>query len=129
MVVDPADPNQESSAVAAAAAVDLYLELEKMIEDMSCSIDPEKKSEEGASLVAAPDQVECYCGSSEVQQDELLMDWDWELMEAKLWDEAGEMGPWTMQWDSEEAWEHGAVLVEEDSVHQESSVMDSNWVM
>ncbi|XP_074559714.1 uncharacterized protein LOC141815658 [Curcuma longa] len=126
VVADPADPNQASIA----AAVDLDLELEKLIEDMSCSIyPPERNSEEGASLVAPPDKVEYYCGSSEVQQDELLMDWDWESMEAKLWDEAGEMGPWTMmQWDdSEETWEHGPVLVEEESGYQENSVLDSDW--
>ncbi|KAG6498591.1 myb-related protein P-like [Zingiber officinale] len=95
VVVDPADPNQASSA---SAAVDLDLELEKMIEDMSCSIDLERKNEEWTSLLSAPDQVEYYCGSSEVLQDELLMNWDWESIET---------GPWTMQWDSQEAWEHG----------------------
>ncbi|KAG6534694.1 transcription factor MYB12-like [Zingiber officinale] len=99
-VVDP-DTNRASSA-GRGGDEEMYiddLELEKMIEDLRCSIEARKSDE----------------GPAAEQMDEFLMhEWDWET---KLWDEAEETWPWT-QWDSREAWEE----------NQESSLPECNWL-
>ncbi|WOL10293.1 Myb-related protein P-like [Canna indica] len=96
------------------------------VEEVAVEVMISKSGEEELRSTSTSTSTSSSLSHEEAQEKQQDLEWDLEAMEAKLWDEAGEMWPW--MWDSGDDGDQQVGLVHGGvGGYQEESILDS-WL-